>query len=164
MAAVAAGTPFGVPERRLISSVTGTDFALSGDPAGLLATQLERTAMLASALRVASPEADLVLLATPDEQLAAAAAACCRLPVTRPPLEADGRLVPEVLAALFTAGAIGSPLPFLPGPRRATSALPEPAASLAADSEQEPTAPEPRAPARHPAASPLAGPPPVAVG
>ena len=130
MAAVAAGTRFGTPVRRLISSVTGIDFALSGDPAGLLATQLERPALLASALQLASVEADLVLLAARDEQLAASAAACCRLPVTGPLLEADGSLAPEVLAVLFTSGAIGNPQPFLPGPRLAASPCPELASSL----------------------------------
>lgn len=117
MAAVAAGTRFAVPARRLISSVTGIDFAISGDPAGLLAAQLERPAKLAAALLRAGAEADIALLATPDEELAAAAAACCRVPVIQPPLEADGRLAPDVLAALVTSGAIDRPQPFLPGPR-----------------------------------------------
>jgi enediyne polyketide synthase len=114
MATVAAGTRIGTPRRRLISSVTGLDFALSGDPAALLARQLDRPAQLAAALALASAAADLVLLATPDPALAQAAA-CCNVPVIQPPLGLDGRPGLELLAALYTAGAIGSVLRFLPG-------------------------------------------------
>jgi enediyne polyketide synthase len=115
MAAVAAGTRIGTPRRRLISSVTGLDFALSGDPAGLLARQLDRPAQLAAALALASADADLVLLSTPDPALAQAAASCCAVPVIQPPLDLDGRPGLELLAALYTAGAISSVRPSLPG-------------------------------------------------
>jgi enediyne polyketide synthase len=115
MAAVAAGTRIGTPRRRLISSVTGLDFALSGDPAGLLARQLDRPAQLAAALALASAGADLVLLATPDPALAEAAAACCAIPVIQPPLGVDGRPGLELLAVLYTAGAISSVRGFLHG-------------------------------------------------
>jgi enediyne polyketide synthase len=116
MAAVAAGTRVGTPRRRLISSVTGLDFALSGDPAGLLARQLDRPAQLAAALALASAHADIVLLATPDPALAEAAAACCKVPVIQPPLDLDGRPGLELLAALYTAGAISSVRRSLPAP------------------------------------------------
>jgi enediyne polyketide synthase len=116
MAAVASCTRVGTPRRRLISSVTGLDFALSGDPAGLLARQLDRPAQLAAALALASAAADLVLLATPDPALAEAAASCCKVPVIQPPLDLDGRPGLELLAALYTAGAIGSVRRFLSAP------------------------------------------------
>jgi enediyne polyketide synthase len=115
MAAVATGTRIGTPRRRLISSVTGLDFAPSGDPAGLLARQLDRPAQLAAALALASAGTDLVLLATPDPALAEAAAACCAVPVIQPPLDLDGRPGLELLAALYTAGAISSIRRYLPG-------------------------------------------------
>jgi hypothetical protein len=104
MAAIAAGTPTGPLRRRLISSVTGIDFALSGAPADLLARQLERPALLASAISLASAQADLVLLATPEVALAEAAMSCCSVPVLLPPPDAGGDPAPEVLATLFTAG------------------------------------------------------------
>jgi enediyne polyketide synthase len=106
MAAIAAGTPIGPLRRRLISSVTGIDFALSGAPADLLARQLERPALLASAITLASAEADLVLLATPDGALAETAASCCRVPVLLPPQDTGGAPAAEVLATLFMAGVI----------------------------------------------------------
>jgi hypothetical protein len=106
MAAIAAGTPIGPLRRRLISSVTGIDFALSGAPADLLARQLERPALLASAISLASADADLVLLATPEAALAEAAVSCCDVPVLLPPPDAGGEPAPDVLAALFTAGVI----------------------------------------------------------
>jgi enediyne polyketide synthase len=134
MSAVAAGTRLGTPRRRLISSVTGLDFTLSGDPAALLARQLDRPAQLATALALASADADLVLLATPDPALAAAAAACCAVPVIQPPFDLGGRPGLELLAALYCAGAIGSVRRFLPAP---------PATRV---TEPRPTAPQPTAP------------------
>jgi enediyne polyketide synthase len=128
MAAVVAGTRVGTPQRRLISSVTGLDFALSGDPAGLLARQLDRPAQLAAALALAGAGADLVLLATPDPALAEAAAACCKVPVIQPPLDLDGRRGLELLAALYTAGAIDSVRRFLPGAPAIRAAEPQPTA------------------------------------
>jgi acyl transferase domain-containing protein len=106
MAAIAAGTPVGPLRRRLISSVTGIDFALSGAPADLLARQLERPALLASAISLATTDADLVLLATPEVALAEAAMSCCCVPVLLPPPDASSDPAPEVLAALFTASVI----------------------------------------------------------
>ena len=106
MAAIAAGTQVGPLRRRLISSVTGVDFALSGAPADLLARQLERPALLASAISLASADADLVLLATPETALAETAMSCCDVPVLLPPADTSSDPAPDVLAALFTAGVI----------------------------------------------------------
>ncbi|HTU74184.1 MAG TPA: acyltransferase domain-containing protein [Trebonia sp.] len=106
MAAIAAGISIGPLRRRLISSVTGIDFALSGAPADLLARQLERPALLASAISLASAEADLVLLATPDAALAEATASCCNVPVLLPPTDGGGDPAPDVLATLFLAGVV----------------------------------------------------------
>jgi len=111
MAAIAAGTAVGPLRRRLISSVTGIDFALSGAPADLLARQLERPALLASAITLASAEADVVLLATPEAALAEAAMSCCDVPVLLPPLDTGSDPAPDVLAALFTAGVIDGARP-----------------------------------------------------
>jgi hypothetical protein len=130
MAAIATGTPIGPLRRRLISSVTGIDFALSGAPADLLARQLERPALLASAISQASADADLVLLATPEMALADAAMSCCRVPVLLPPPDASSDPAPEVLATLFTAGVAdgGWPAPApLPGTRRVPTAEQAPA-------------------------------------
>jgi len=106
MAAIAAGTPVGPLRRRLISSVTGIDFALSGAPADLLARQLERPALLASAISLASADADLVLLAVPEPALAEAAMSCCDVPVLLPAVDSGSDPAPDLLAALFTAGVL----------------------------------------------------------
>jgi enediyne polyketide synthase len=125
MAAVAAATRVVTPRKRLISSVTGQDFRLSGDPAGLLARQLDRPARLASALTLASADADLVLLAVPDTALWETAASCCAVPVIQPPLDVGGHRRLELLAALYTAGAIGSVRRFLPGAPAVRAAKPD---------------------------------------
>jgi hypothetical protein len=116
MAAVAAGARIGALRRRLISSVTGVDFALSGDPADLLSRQLERPALLASALALASADADLVVVMTPDPALVRAAAACCAIPVIAFPSGAAAQPAPELLAALYTAGAVPGAGRWAPGP------------------------------------------------
>ena len=151
MAAVAAGTRMGTPRRRLISSVTGLDFTLSGDPAVLLARQLDRPAQLAAALALASADSDLILVATPDPALLQAAASCCAVPVIRPPLDIGGRPGLELLAALYTAGAISSVHRLLPG---------APATRLAAPPPVAPPVGSP--PAVLPPAVPPVGSPPVA--
>jgi hypothetical protein len=123
MAAIAAGTPIGPLRRRLISSVTGIDFALSGAPADLLARQLERPALLASAITLASADADLVLLATREAALARAVMSCCPVPVLEPPADPAGDPAPEVLAALFAAGVTGGAWPACGLPASAVPAL-----------------------------------------
>jgi enediyne polyketide synthase len=111
MRTVTSGMRFTVPRRRLISTVTGLDVTASPDIPGLIAEQLARPALLASALALAIADADLILLAGPDRALATAVAAFGRVPVLEPPLDRRSVPVPTALAALFSAGAIRDACP-----------------------------------------------------
>lgn len=106
MSAALADIRFAAPGRRLISSVTGLDITVSDDIAGLVAEHLARPTLLAGALALACADADLVLLASPDPELARSASACTRLPVAQAPVEHGSGPVPAALAAFFAAGAI----------------------------------------------------------
>jgi acyl transferase domain-containing protein len=116
MRTVLDGLRFAAPRHRLISTVTGLDITGSADPAGLIAGQLTRPALLAGALALACADADLILLTARDPALARIAGDRDRVPVVQAPLDQrPGMVAPSALAALFAAGAIDSVLPFLPG-------------------------------------------------
>ena len=116
MRAVVDGLRFAEPRRRLISTVTGLDITGSADPAGLVADQLTRPALLAGALALACADADLVLLTARDPALARMAGGCVRVPVVQAPLDQrPGTVLPSALAAFFAARAIDNVLSFLPG-------------------------------------------------
>jgi hypothetical protein len=94
---------FGAPRRRLASTVTGRVLTGQEDIAALLCAQLTTPVRFREALAVVADGADLLMLAAPDEALAAAAA-CSGLPVTSVP--ASGQDAGECTAALFAAGAL----------------------------------------------------------
>ena len=93
---------FGPPRRRLASTVTGRVLTGQEDIAALLCAQLTTPVRFREALAVVADGADLLMLAAPDEALAAAAA-CSGLPVTSVP--ASGQDPGACTAALFAAGA-----------------------------------------------------------
>ncbi|MCL2581266.1 MAG: acyltransferase domain-containing protein [Streptosporangiales bacterium] len=116
MRAVVAGLRFAEPRQRLISTVTGLDITGSDDPAALIAGQLTRPALLSGALALACADSDLILLTARDPALARIAGDSDRVPVVQAPLDQRlGTVLPSALAAFFSAGAIDSVLPFLPG-------------------------------------------------
>ena len=88
---VFAGTSFGPPRRRLISTITGRLVTAEDDMARLLAGQVTRPVLFAQAMAQAAAGADLIMTAGlgPDAGLTAR-------------------------AALFTAGALTDLRPFLP--------------------------------------------------
>ena len=94
---------FGPPRRRLASTVTGRVLTGQEDIAALLCAQLTTPVRFREALAVVADGADLLMLAAPDEALAAAAA-CSGLPVTSVP--ASGQDPGACTAALFAAGAL----------------------------------------------------------
>jgi malonyl CoA-acyl carrier protein transacylase len=94
---------FGPPRRRLASTVTGQVLTGQEDIAALLCAQLTTPVRFREALAVVADGADLLMLAAPDEALAAAAA-CSGLPVTSVP--ASGQDPGACTAALFAAGAL----------------------------------------------------------
>jgi enediyne polyketide synthase len=141
---VLADTLFGTPRRRLISSITGLPVTPADDIAELLAGQVARPVLFSQALTLAvrrpgRPPADLVVVAGPSADpanpagpaaagtaegqpaatLAGIVTAACGLPaLTLPPnatQPTDERLA-RIVAALFTAGAIGDLAPFLSRP------------------------------------------------
>lgn len=115
MRAVVNGLRFAAPQRRLVSTVTGLDITGAADPAGLVAEQLARPALLAGALALACADADLILLTARDPALAQTAIDCDRALVVQAPLDLrPGMVRPSAVAAFFAAGAIDSILPFLP--------------------------------------------------
>jgi Polyketide synthase dehydratase/Acyl transferase domain len=93
----------GPPRRRLASTVTGRVLTGQEDIAALLCAQLTTPVRFREALAVVADGADLLMLAAPDQALAAAAA-CSGLPVTSVP--ASGQDPGACTAALFAAGAL----------------------------------------------------------
>ncbi len=132
---VLAQVPFGPPQRRLLSTVTGRELTAQDDIAAVLCAQLTSPVRFREALQAAAEGADLILLVGADEALAAAAAgygvpvAGLGVPVARFPaadraagggpgrdLLAPGWLAAEDAAALFTAGAMPDVTALAPEP------------------------------------------------
>jgi enediyne polyketide synthase len=123
---VFAGTSFGPPLRRLISTITGRLVTAEDDMARLLAGQVTRPVLFAQAMAQAAAGADLIMTAglEPDAGLTARAAECggvpaVPIPAALPPGNTDprgrpGAALTQALAALFTAGALTDLRPFLP--------------------------------------------------
>jgi enediyne polyketide synthase len=123
---VFAGTSFGPPRRRLISTITGRLVTAEDDMARLLAGQVTRPVLFAQAMAQAAAGADLIMTAGlgPDAGLTARAAECggvpaVPIPAALPPGNTDqrgrpGAALTQALAALFTAGALTDLTPFLP--------------------------------------------------
>jgi len=120
---VFAGTRFAPPRRRLVSTVTGRLVMPGDDLAEQLAGQLSLPVLFTQALTVAAAEADLIVVAGPDTELAALAAGGCGVPAVAvtgaapgPPADAARNTPAAVVAALFTAGAITDLAPFMAAP------------------------------------------------
>jgi enediyne polyketide synthase len=123
---VFAGTSFGPPRRRLISTITGRLVTAEDDMARLLAGQVTRPVLFAQAMAQAAAGADLIMTAGlgPDAGLTARAAECggvpaVPIPAALPAGNTDqrgrpGAALTQALAALFTAGALTDLTPFLP--------------------------------------------------
>ena len=123
---VFAGTSFGPPRRRLVSTITGRLVTPEDDVAQLLAGQVTRPVLFAQAMAQAAGGADLIVTAGPDARLTAKAAECSGVPavlIPAAPLSASmadglpGTALTQAIAALFTAGALADLTPFL-GPAR----------------------------------------------
>ena len=71
---VFAGTRFAAPRRRLISTITGRQVLPADDLTELLAGQLRRPVLFAQAMVLAAGQADLIVIAGPDDSLAGLAA------------------------------------------------------------------------------------------
>ncbi len=71
---VFASTRFAAPRRRLISTITGRQVLPADDLTELLAGQLRRPVLFAQAMELAAGQADLVVIAGPDDSLAGLAA------------------------------------------------------------------------------------------
>ena len=126
---VFAGTSFGPPRRRLVSTITGHLVTAEDDIARLLAGQVTRPVLFAQAMAEAATGADLIVTAGPDAGLGARATECTGVPAvpipaalpagnSLPPGNRDqrGRLgaaLTQAIAALFTAGALTDLTPFL---------------------------------------------------
>jgi enediyne polyketide synthase len=129
---VLAGTRFAPPRRRLISTVTGRPVMPGDDLAELLASQLSRPVLFARAMALAAAQADLIVVAGPDDGLAGLAADCCAapvvtipsVPVTGGPGGRDPSGYARLAEALIAAGAISdvsalapsAPAPSAPAP------------------------------------------------
>ena len=131
---VFAGTSFGPPRRRLVSTITGRLVTAEDDMARLLAGQVTRPVLFAQAMAQAAVGADLIVTAGlgPDAGLAARAAECGGVPAVPIPAalppgnrlppgpprngERPGVALPQAMAALFTAGALTDLTPFLVAP------------------------------------------------
>ncbi len=120
---VFAGTRFALPRRRLVSTITGRVVMPGDDLADQLSRQLSLPVLFTQALTLAAADADLIVVAGPDPELAALTAGACGVPAvavtgTAPGHPADAaRNTPAALvAALFTAGAISDLAPFMAAP------------------------------------------------
>jgi enediyne polyketide synthase len=120
---VFAGTRFASPRRRLVSTITGRLVMPGDDVAEQLAGQLSLPVLFTQALTAAAAEADLIVVAGPDTELAALAADGCGVPAVAvtgaapgPPADAARNTPAAVVAALFTAGAITDLAPFMAAP------------------------------------------------
>ena len=108
---VFAGTRFAAPRRRLISTITGRQVLPADDLTELLAGQLRRPVLFAQAMELAAGQADLIVIAGPDDSLAGLAAGYGAVPcvtVRGGPAHVGPTAAARAVAALFAAGAIGS--------------------------------------------------------
>jgi enediyne polyketide synthase len=110
---VLAATRFAPPRRPLVSTVTGHPVQPGDNIAEMLAGQLSRPVLFEAAMTRVAEQADLVVLAGPDDGLAGLAAGCCAVPVaTVPDGPAPGaggagdHTYAQLAAALFAAGVI----------------------------------------------------------
>jgi hypothetical protein len=126
---VFAGTSFGPPRRRLVSTITGHLVTAEDDIARLLARQVTRPVLFAQAMAEAATGADLIVTAGPDAGLGARATECTGVPAVPIPTalpsghslpsgskDQRGRLgaaLAHAIAALFAAGALTDLTPFL---------------------------------------------------
>jgi len=126
---VFAGTSFGPPRRRLVSTITGHLVTAEDDIARLLARQVTRPVLFAQAMAEAATGADLIVTAGPDAGLGARATECTGVPAVPIPAalpsghslpsgskDQRGRLgaaLAHAIAALFAAGALTDLTPFL---------------------------------------------------
>jgi enediyne polyketide synthase len=123
---VFAGTRFAPPRRHLVSTITGRLVMPGDDLADQLSRQLSLPVLFAQALPVAAAEADLIVVAGPDTDLAALAADGCGVPAVAVtgavpvppghPADAARNIPATTAAALFTAGAITDLAPFMAAP------------------------------------------------
>jgi hypothetical protein len=104
---------FGSPRRRLVSTVTARPLTGQQDLAALLCAQLTSPVRFREALAGAADGAALLVMAAPDDALAAAAA-CSGVPVVSFP--ADGQGTGACAAALFVAGALPDVASLVPPP------------------------------------------------
>ena len=143
---ILAGMRFAPPRRRLISTVTGRPVMPGDDLAELLASQLSRPVLFGRAMALAAEQADLIVVAGPDDGLADLAADCCAAPVVTipsvPVAGGPGGRDPSgyarLAAALAAAGAISDVTALAPS-------APAPAPSAPAPSAQAPSAQAPSA-------------------
>jgi len=108
---VFAGTRFAAPRRRLISTITGRQVLPADDLTELLAGQLRRPVLFAQAMELAAGQADLIVIAGPDDSLAGLAAGYGAVPcvtVRGGPAHVGPAAAARAVAALFAAGAVGS--------------------------------------------------------
>ena len=123
---VFAGTRFAPPRRHLVSTITGRLVMPGDDLADQLSRQLSLPVLFAQALPVAAAEADLIVVAGPDTDLAALAADGCGVPAVAVtgavpvtpghPADAARNIPATTAAALFAAGAITDLAPFMAAP------------------------------------------------
>jgi hypothetical protein len=127
---VLAQVRFGSPRRQLMSTVTGRPLTGQEDFAALLCAQLTTPVRFREALTATASGADLLVMAAPDEALAAAAA-CSGVPVVSFP--ADGHHTGVCAAALFAAGAldVAALMPPVAAPATGAPATGAPASSAA---------------------------------
>ena len=104
---------FGSPRRRLVSTVTARPLTGQQDLAALLCAQLTSPVRFREALAGAADGAALLVMAAPDDALAAAAA-CSGVPVVS--FTADGQGRGACAAALFVAGALPDVAALAPPP------------------------------------------------
>ena len=82
---VFADTRFAPPQRRLISTITGHQLMPADDLTELLAGQLRRPVLFAQAMELAAGQADLIVIAGPDDGLAGLAAGYGAVPCVTVP-------------------------------------------------------------------------------
>jgi enediyne polyketide synthase len=117
MRSLFAGTRFAPPRRQLISTITGRPVMPGDDLTELLARQLTQPVLLAQAMARAAEEADLIVIAGPDDGLADLVAGYGTVPcVTVPggPAETEPAVAARMAAALFAAGAVSDVTPLDP--------------------------------------------------
>lgn len=111
---------FAAPRRRLISAATGRALTSASEIVAALCAQLDSKDRLQEALSDGAEAADLLVETGPGQSLCAAAAWCSRVPAVSlaggtdhrtgdDASHGDGRTAARATAALFVAGALGSP-------------------------------------------------------